>query len=283
VIGCSDAIVISVTLSTSAVAPFYLASRVVRCFARFFLPVGAVLFPMLTHFEAIGNQEKVRRLCLRGTRLLWILTLGIGMIGFCFAPDFFALWIGHQTDALEGRVSDLFNVLLVGAMVTAPQQIALPAFLALGRQRLVAALFVLEAAATVGLSLALVGRFGLMGIAWGMCLPSLAFQGIVHPLVTCTILDVGVGTYVKEVLVRPFALAAVLIPVASMRPAVPIGSWLTLLLAGAVSSLVVLAATAGVALDREDRERFIVAPIRKLRTNLLRTRRPAAQDAEVGS
>jgi O-antigen/teichoic acid export membrane protein len=282
IIGASDAIVIALTLSTSAVAPFYVANRVVRCFARFFLPVGVVLFPMLTHLEALGDKEKIRRVCLRGTRLMWVLSLGMAAIAYCWASDFFALWIGESASGLDGRVPDLFNVLLAGAVVTAPQQIALPVFLAFGRQRLVAFLFALEAAAALGLSLALVGRYGLMGIAWGMCLPALVLQGLVHPLLTCRTLDVSIGDYARQILARPIALAAVLVPLAQWRPDATIGGWIALVLAGIGSTLVVVVAAVVIGLDREDRDRFLARPLRKLRTTLPRPHTPATQDAESG-
>jgi O-antigen/teichoic acid export membrane protein len=269
VIACSDAIVISVMLSTSAVAPFYVASRVVRCFGRFFMPVSAVLFPMLTHFEAIGNQDKIRRVCLGGTRLMWILSLGIAAVAYSGSSDFFALWIGEQQAGLEGKVSELFAVLLVAAVVTAPQQIALPVLLAFGRQRLVAVLFAAEAAATIGLSVALAGPLGLVGVAWGMCLPAIVFQGVLHPVVTCRVLEVSWGAYAREVLARPAAFAAVLALLACARPEFAARGWLALVAATAFSSLIVFAAVLGVGLKREDRQRLLGTPIRKLRTSLL--------------
>lgn len=257
IIGCSDAIVISVTMSTTAVAPFYLANRITRCFIRFFMPVGAVLFPMLTHFEALGDRKRVCRLFLRGSRLMWILSVGLGAIAAYWAGDFFALWVGERQAGFEGRVSDLFSVLIVAAAVTAPQQIALPVLLAFARQRGAALLFLAEAMANIGLSLALASEFGLMGIAWGTCLPALLFQGFVHPLFTCRLLEVRLATYAREVLMRPMLFGAVLAILASVGPRFAVDSWGTFAFAAACSGLVVLAVALAIGLGRADREQLL--------------------------
>lgn len=263
IIGCSDAIVISITMSTTAVAPFYLANRVARCFVRFFMPVSVVLFPMLTHLHAVGDAAKVRRIYLRGTRLMWILSLGLAIVAVCWASDFFALWVGQQLAESSEHVSYLFYILIAGAAVTAPQQMALPVFLALERQRFIAALFVAEAVANVGLSLALVGKYGLSGIALGTLLPALLFQGIVHPLVTCRTLGIHWSAYVKE-LVRPLAFAAMLATLAMLRPNSLLNGWLSLVFAGVCTSVVALAVALILGCDRADRERFLFTPARRL-------------------
>jgi O-antigen/teichoic acid export membrane protein len=251
-IGYSDAIIIAATMSPAAVVPFFLANRVARCFARFFMPVGVVLFPMLTHLDAVGRVEQVRQIYLRGSRLLWLLSIGLAALAAAWANEFFALWVGERQESFDGRISDLFYILLAAAMVTAPQQMAQSVFFALGRQKTLAALFMAEAASNLGLSLALVQDYGLIGIAWGTCLPALLFQGLMHPLITCRLLDMPVPMYCREVVYRPLAVALVLAALVAVRPAWAVSDWPTLVLAGMCSCVPIVVVVLLFGLDRSD-------------------------------
>lgn len=263
IIGYSDAIVIAVVLNAAAVAPFYLASRVARYFIQIFMPVGVVLFPAMVHLDTVGTAEQIRRMYLRGSRLLWILSIGLGFFAGMWAADFFSLWVGERQAGFDGRVSDLFHILLIAAVVTAPQQMSLPAYLALGRQRLLAALLMAEAAINVALSLVLVQEFGLAGLAWGTCVPALIFQGVIHPVSTCRMVGVDVGAYLKSAMGRPIAYASVLAALSLLRPEGLVHSWPALFFAGACTGVVFAAAATVVGLDGDDRKRFVFAPLRQ--------------------
>jgi O-antigen/teichoic acid export membrane protein len=64
-----------------------------------------------------------------------------------------------------------------------------------------------EAVSNLALSVVLVRRLGIVGVAWGTVIPSLINGLAIMPVYTCRLLGVGFLHYCREVLLRPLAVS----------------------------------------------------------------------------
>jgi hypothetical protein len=74
------------------------------------------------------------------------------------------------------------------------------------RLSFMAGIHCLEAVLRIGLSLALVTRWGLAGVAVANLIPIFLLQGIAVPLYLCRTFLFPPGTYLMDAIVRPFAV-----------------------------------------------------------------------------
>ena len=75
--------------------------------------------------------------------------------------------------------------------------------MALRRLKDFAFLLVGEALLNVILCVCLIQYFGLAGVALGIMIPTILFQGILQPAVLCRFLHVSAATYLSQVYFRP--------------------------------------------------------------------------------
>ena len=78
-------------------------------------------------------------------------------------------------------VALLYCVLVIGSVMTAGQRIGYQVLFGRRKLRILATLFCLEGAANVSLCLLLIRPFGLLGVAIGIALPAIVFQGLRSP------------------------------------------------------------------------------------------------------
>jgi putative peptidoglycan lipid II flippase len=131
------------------------------------VPLGVVLLPSLSREAATGGVEAFRRLLVRGLGMLAWVMIAIAALGFVVAEDVTRLLFGYGSigeDALE-RTAATLAVFMVG--LTAHSLIAVVARAFYAHQDtatpVVAAL--VAVAANIVLGIALVGPFGLTGLA----------------------------------------------------------------------------------------------------------------------
>ena len=159
--------------------------------------------------EATGDMAGVRRVFLDGTRAVLYLVLPIHLGLLAFGRPFLARWVGgaEYADSCFPTTAILSATLTVGVA----QSVASRILYGTGRLRLFARLALLEAALNLALSLALVGPYGLEGVAAAVAGPNVLFC-VVTIAYAASVLEVGAGTYLRRAWLRP--LLAALAPAA---------------------------------------------------------------------
>jgi O-antigen/teichoic acid export membrane protein len=114
-------------------------------------------------------------------------------------PDFLASWIGPDFAGPSGAV---LRVLMASFLVYLPVRgVALPVLLGLGKARAPALTLLAMGVLNLGLSLALVGPFGILGVAIGTSIPNVMFAGVLLTL-ACRELGMAIGSWVAYVATR---------------------------------------------------------------------------------
>jgi O-antigen/teichoic acid export membrane protein len=227
-IAYGSTLVVGLVFPLTAVARFAIANSLVQQFQSIFVPVGHAYYPSAARLDAQGDSASLKRLYLRGSRLLWTASLSLGVTCMLCAEDFCRLWLGDRlaADSRAASIAGLTIVLLAGGIAGSSQRIGYQMLTALGHVRLLAGLLLAEAVCHVVLILSFAMASGLMGGAIGIALASALFEGILHPAVVCQKLEIRCGEYAREVLATPIPfLAAVLLPLLAMRHFISVESW----------------------------------------------------------
>jgi O-antigen/teichoic acid export membrane protein len=183
-----------------------LASRLVE-FAKALLRTATnTLTPAVSSLEAAGDADAIRRMFLRGTRWVLYLILPVHLGLVVFGRPFQTTWLGGPEYA--DRCYPALVILSATLSLVVAQSVASRILYGTGRLRTFARMALLEAVANLGLSLTLVPRFGLVGIAVGVAVPNLAMclWVIAH---TARGLGVSAAKYLADGCLRPLAAATV--------------------------------------------------------------------------
>ncbi|SEC43535.1 Membrane protein involved in the export of O-antigen and teichoic acid [Terriglobus roseus] len=187
----SDALVVSFALGLEAVAHYNVASTLAMYYLDGVTAVVGVLSPLLARQFGAGDHEGLRRNTLLGTRASIVCATFIGFLIVSVGPSFIQRWMG-------ARFLDAYPVLLMlaGAIFIELTQItATSALYATKNVKVFARINVAEALANVVLSIILVRRLGMIGVALGTLIPALAVRGVGMLLAVRRCLNISPALY----------------------------------------------------------------------------------------
>lgn len=168
-----DALVIGARLSQEEVTVYALGNKIFDPFINLLLAIGMVVMPMVTALAAREREGEVRDVLLKWSKVATTLVLMLGGYLVVVGPEFLAWWIGEPYDPTSGM---LLQVLMVSFFVFLPVRgVALPVLMGLGRPRGPAFGLLAMGLLNLGLSLALVGPYGVLGVALGTAVPNVLF------------------------------------------------------------------------------------------------------------
>lgn len=210
----SDNLVVGAFLSPAAVT-LYAIGGILIIYARQIVSSMTTTFtPLASTFEAEGNYGNLYRLLINGTRASLIVSLPIEVALFFRGHTFIRLWMGEQYAGPSGTVLEILLLSMVfSSAITTASGIAY----GLEKHKRVAFWAIGEAVANLTLSIVLVRRMGIYGVAWGTAIPSVIVEIVLWPHYICKLLSISVKTYLWQawgrtaLAVVPFSLGCVVI------------------------------------------------------------------------
>lgn len=213
VIYYTDNVIIGTVLPVSAVTLYALGFAPTQYLGQILSAISVALFPAASNLAAQGNYDELRRLLSHGTRAVMAIALSIEVALLIRGETFISLWMGPQYGEPSGRV---LQILVIAWFFNAGNFCAANIVFALSKHKKVVIWTMFEAIANLALSLVLVRRWGVVGVAWGTTIPSLIMQAFVWPRYVTNLLAMPLGRYLVQCYVRPaigiipFAIACVL-------------------------------------------------------------------------
>jgi O-antigen/teichoic acid export membrane protein len=280
-----DNVVIGAAIGTSAVAVFAVALRLADFQRQVCNQLNELMFPIVVRFNATdepGALNRLRAMMIDGTRIALTLVFGVTACLMTFASPLLSRWMGPE---FEASVLPL-QVLAVTGIVLVGQGPLGNILMGTGRHRLVAFVALGEALANLALSVLLVGRYGILGVAIGTAVPVILANLFVLLPVACRQVQLPVRNFVRTVAVAP-AIGAVVAALAgiALRSAFPPISLPAVVLEGAVVGVSYLVAVWLFGFDAAVRARYL-AYARHAFTSILGvlsslTRRAGARPATI--
>jgi O-antigen/teichoic acid export membrane protein len=200
VIYYSDNLVVGAFLSAGAVTIYSIGGRFIEPLGQLVASLAQTFMPAASHLDARNQRDQLRRLLIQGTRAALFVSLPVGWVLFFRSSTFIGLWMGPQYAQPSGRI---LRILLLSTLPLAGNRVAGNIAFGLGKNRPFAVWQSCEAVANLTLSIYLVRKIGLDGVAWGTVLPSLVSQIVLWPRYVSKLLDLTVWSYFRECWIRP--------------------------------------------------------------------------------
>jgi O-antigen/teichoic acid export membrane protein len=162
-----DALVIGAFLNTGSVAVWSVGQRLAETTQRLTNQLNEVIFPAIVDHDTSRRLGRLQRILLVGTRLSLAAVLAVGGTLWLMADALVRAWVGPD---FAGSVI-IVRLLTLAVVVRVATSTAGTLLKAAGRHRLVACTNILTAVANLTLSMALVTRLELAGVALGTLVP----------------------------------------------------------------------------------------------------------------
>lgn len=257
-----DNFVISGFLGLAHVTAFNIPVRLVTEANNLMVTLLGNLTPVFAAREASADFARLRRDFLLATELSIFLGLFMAAGLAVFGRDFIRLWVGELRPGTEGV---LYAYCAMTALATT-QTPSVGLLYALNRHRYFAMLTLVEGAMNLGLSLALVGWLGIVGVAIGTVLPMVVTKLIFQPRYVCRQVDVRVSYYLLLLLRGGLTagLVSIAYAVGSAAFGITILHWFGFVVTVMVFSVLFFPIYLLVGITKEGRE-FIVHRLLRLR------------------
>jgi O-antigen/teichoic acid export membrane protein len=184
----SDEIVISIFLPIAAVTPYAIArklSEVLQILTDQFIKV---LPPLASQLHAGNDRIRLQSVYITGTRVTLAILLSLGCVLVILAQPILFTWVG----AAYTDYAHLVVILTLALLIETSQWPASTVLQGMARHKPLAAMICCSTLANLALSIFLVGRLGLTGVALGTLIPTMIVDfGLVWPYVLKV---VGVST-----------------------------------------------------------------------------------------
>ncbi|GFO53877.1 hypothetical protein GMSM_08840 [Geomonas sp. Red276] len=210
IINFTDEIVVGSFLRVADVTYYSIATNLVTYFEKIVWSGSSVFVPYISQLDARGEGEQVRESFLVGSKFTLLFTLylfcGIILLG----GDFIGVWMGK---GYGETVRPILVTLALAKVLSLGQSMAVARFFGTSRHQLLSKLNFAEAALNLVLSLVLVRRFGMIGVAWGTLIPACLCNGCLLPLIIVKEFKIGFSEYFFKSLAAPVAVSAVVVSV----------------------------------------------------------------------
>jgi O-antigen/teichoic acid export membrane protein len=174
----SDNLVVGAFVSTSAVTFYAIANSLCRYASQVVGTIGATFVPAASTYEAAGDSSSLLMLYKHGTRATLAISLPILITFILRGNSFIGLWMGQQYSHSSGIVLIILSIPLFFAFAN---RTATSIAYGIEKHRMGALWAVGEGVGNLVLSVVLVHRYGIYGVAIGTMVPSLIAQLVFWP------------------------------------------------------------------------------------------------------
>jgi len=198
----SDAVVIGASASSTAITFFSVGARLVEYSTYAVRSVSQIFTPMSSQFHAAGDLLRLRRTFAAGNRACAFIIFPLCVMLLVLGKPIIEVWVGAKYIVSYS----VLVLLVVPRSIYLAQSTSTRILLGMGRHRVLASVLLLEGGTNLLLSLLLVRRFGIVGVAVGTAIPLTCTSLFFLPRHLCRVLDVPLTTFLRRAYGLPLAL-----------------------------------------------------------------------------
>jgi len=163
----TDTIVIGIFIGTTGVAVWAVAQRLIEIVQRITDQLNSALFPVVVDSSTIQHLDRLQKILLQGTRLSLAMVIPMATGLTLLSRPLVMSWVGPN---FAGSVP-LIHILSIAVALRVGNATSSMVLKGSGRHRLLAGSNITMAASNLVLSVLLVRRYGLVGVAVGTLIP----------------------------------------------------------------------------------------------------------------
>jgi len=200
----TDALVIGMFLSSSAITLFSIGSKLVDYPTDVVQSLAQIFTPMSSQFDSTGDTEGLRKMFVAGNRACALTIFPICAALVILGRSLIEIWVGPKYLASYA----ILLILVLSTTLYSAQATSTKILFGISRHRVLAAVVLVEGAANLVLSIVLVRYLGIIGVALGTAIPLTCTSIFFLPLHLCRILKIPLGTFLRQAYLLPLALCA---------------------------------------------------------------------------
>jgi O-antigen/teichoic acid export membrane protein len=190
-----DSVVIGRMISAEAITLFSFGSRLSVYSIDVLQMMAQIFMPMASAADASGSNDRQRRLFIMSNRYSALIALPLGVIFLAIGGTIIRVWVGP---AYVPAGYAVLSILTIPMTIHLMQAGSPKLLLGMARHRPLAVVLGIEAVANLALSIALVPRFGILGVAWGTAIPLAITNIFFLPGHMCRLLGVKLSDFLFE-------------------------------------------------------------------------------------
>jgi len=194
-----DSLVISAFTNVSLVTPFRIAARLIEYFIQFISGLTSVFSPYFSQEEGRKNFQSIKEKFLFVTKINVFIATFTGLMLILFGENFIYRWVGPNY-SISYVILVILAIPVTFALV---QSAAFPLLYGISKHKFIAYTNIFEGVMNLVLSIVLVKRFGIIGVAIGSAIPMVITKFFVQPVYVTRILKIPLNIYANAIL-RPF-------------------------------------------------------------------------------
>jgi O-antigen/teichoic acid export membrane protein len=260
VIFYTDSVVLGIFLNVGMITYYAIAGSLINYGRNIVSLAIDTFYPTATKLDAKNDIRGLQELQILGTRIGLLVGLPL-CIGFMLLGEqFITLWMG-KAYAITATV---LIVLTIPQFTSMSQYISALILVGMAKHKVLAYIAAAEGAANLSLSIFLVRKIGLIGVAWGTAIPHAITTAIVIPLYTLHALGMSPWEYFSKSFIRPVISAVPIVGLCYVFSiSIPNPSWLVFAAEGATVGGTYLALSYFICLTREQ-QAAVRAKVRRL-------------------
>jgi len=200
-----DVLVIGIFLPAVSITYYEISTRITGALEKITGPLIGMFFPMASEFDSARRPEALRKLLLAGTRAtVLMITPGVVILAG-YGADVIGWWVGREYVRESLPVLHIFLAVVVLAVFDST---AARILLGTGKVRFDAKVSLAVAALNLILSLVLVRKYGIVGVALGTLVPATLCNFFISVPYTCRLTGTRVVPFYVKVFLPVLGVAA---------------------------------------------------------------------------
>ena len=237
-------------LGLSYVTLYSIASRLIRYFNDFVHSATALFGPVYSQYEGKGDHGSIVEKFILTTKIGSYLSIFIGGCMIIFGKAFISRWMGEEYLSAY----PVLVILTVAAIITAAQKQSISVLLGISKHKFIAVTSIIEGIVILILTLLLVRKYGLVGVALGTAVPRAFFYFFINPIYTCRVIRLSVSKYYFNILIPIFVKSATFFSISwYIINGLVLPSYLNLVFLSALNFLAFIIAFIFIGLNNEER------------------------------
>ncbi len=196
----TDSIVIGAMISAEAITFFSIGAGMIEYLSTLVSYMSVTITPLASSLDATGDEDRMRKLLIIGTRYCLLVILPIGCAYLLLGETFITLWMGPQYGPSSATVLTILMWAYFGHL---SQFVAGSIFNGLGKVKNLAFLNIGTALVNIILSVILAKPFGIYGVALGTAIPLTITGTIIHPIYICRTMKLSLLEYFRKSYLTP--------------------------------------------------------------------------------
>ncbi len=200
----TDNIVIGMYLDPKAITMYSIGFMISEYLSNIIGKMNNVLNPIFSDHESRGEYEHIRSLILKTTRYAILVGVPLSFAAFVVGKDFITLWMGKEYEPAY----TIMCILVCSRMMTIPVSPMYPLLYGIEKHRLILYTGLIEAVINLSLSIYLVRKIGILGVALGTMAPMIVIS-ILMPYLVCRTIKLSCREWLRDGVLRPLSFSAI--------------------------------------------------------------------------